>query len=319
MADILNIPNSGATGSGNSGVDSNDLKRKTLKGIILTDPDVEFSAADRVDLDTFMEALETATTAARGSRIFPIPDLVNFEDNSSEATQGSLGNLVNTQIDLVDAVPSFLFRHYKGEAYHKKLSRFNSQSVRIFIFDDQFALYGHKDSDGNFKGYTMSQFRTQLAKFGTTSDSGQYPFRVVLESASEYRENSAYVVCDSRLSALSGLIDVVLSVFSHSTNVVKIAANAEGSGTNIIELFNGELDAAGAWVVKNHQTGVAFTVTSYAYDSTNKVITITLDSTAYTALTSTHKVSFNLESAAALAALNVSPYESTGLVTVTKA
>jgi hypothetical protein len=212
MADILNIPNCGSNSQGNTGVDVCDVIRKTMKGIVLTDANVQFSAANRATLDTFMGVLDTATSAARGARIFPINDLVNFEDKSSEATRGSLGNITNAQIDLVDAIPEFEFRHYNGEAYHKKLSRLNSQQPRIFIYDDANQLFGTVDSNGNLKGFSTSQFRTLFAKFGTASEAAQYPFKVVLKSAAEFRDNIGYVICDSRLSALQGLIDVVLSV-----------------------------------------------------------------------------------------------------------
>jgi hypothetical protein len=205
MADILNIPNCGVNSSGNTGVDVCDVIRKTMKGIILTDANVQFTAANRASLDTFMAVLDTATSAARGSRISPINDLVNFEDKSSEATRGSLGNITNAQIDLVDAIPEFEFRHYNGEAYHKKLSRYNSQQPRIFIYDDANQLFGTVDSNGNLKGFSTSQFRTLFAKFGTASEAAQYPFKVVLKSAAEFRDNIGYVICDSRLSALSRL------------------------------------------------------------------------------------------------------------------
>lgn len=318
MADILNIPNSGSTGTGNSGVDSNDLKAETLKGIILTDPDFVIAAADRADLDTLIGVLQDAAVAARGDRIFPIHDLVNIEDQSSDPTQGGLGNLTPVQIDLAPGVPAFLLGHYNGEGYHKKLSRFNSQSLRIFFYDQNYTLFGTVDSDGNLKGYTMSQFQTRIRKFGTSSESAKYPFRVVLQSESEFKDNSGYVAMDSRLAQINGIIDVVLSVYNHTTNVVKIKGLTETAGQNFIEQFNAELDAAGAWDVTKDSDGTAFTVTSYVYDSTNKVMTITLDSTAYTALTSLSKINIDLKASAALAALGVSPYESTGSVQITK-
>lgn len=318
MATILNIPNCGATSTGNTGKEGCDLVRKTFKGMILTDPSVEFDSSDLASLSAFVAAVNAGVIAARGSRVYPIHDIVNFEDNTSEATQGSLGNLVNTQIDLSDAIPSFLLRHYNGEAFHKKLARFKSQSVRVIFYDDAYTLFGTADSNGKFKGYSVAQFRTLPAKFGDASNPAQYPFRIVLSSAAEYVDNAAFVIGDSSISSINGLIDVVLSMFSQSTNVIKIAGVTEGAGTNIIELYNGELDAAAAWSVLNAQTGAAFTVTSYVYDSTNKVMTITLDSTAYTALTSGQKVTIDFVSASALSALGVTPYESKGKVTITK-
>jgi hypothetical protein len=89
---------------------------------------------------------------------------VNWEDKSSEASRGSLGNLTQAQVDLVDAIPEFGLRHFNGEAFHKKLSRFNSQQPRVFIYDDANQIFGTVDSNGNLKGYSLTQFRTLFAK-----------------------------------------------------------------------------------------------------------------------------------------------------------
>lgn len=318
MADILNIPNCGVNSSGNSGVDVCDVIRKTLKGIILTDPNFQIAAGSRVDLNTFMAYLDTATTAARGVRIYPIPDLVNFDDKSSEATRGSLGNITVAQIDLVDAIPEFEFRHYNGEAYHKKLSRFNSQSVRIFIYDDANQLFGTLDSNNNLKGYTLAQFRTILAKFGTASESAHYPFKVVMKSAAEYRDNVGYIICDSRLSALSGIIDVINSLTSQTTNVVKVKALTEGSGTNLGDLYSVTLASVSLWVVKRLDTGATVTITSVTWDAATSSFVVTIDSTIYTAAPSTTKFTIDQAAASVLDVANVSPYESKGPVTITK-
>jgi hypothetical protein len=209
MADLLNIPSCGVNSTGNTGAESCDVIRKVPKGVILTDGGVSFSPTDRASIPTFIAALRAKTVAARGSRVYPINDLVNWEDKSSEASRGSLGNLTQAQVDLVDAIPEFECRHFNGEAYHKKLSRFNSQQPRIFIYDDANQIFGTVDSNGNFKGFTTTQFRTLFAKFADSGNSAQYGFKLVLKSAGEYRDNSGYMVLDSTLTALSGLIDVV--------------------------------------------------------------------------------------------------------------
>lgn len=319
MASILNIPNCGQQGTGNTGIDVCKTIRKSFGGSILADPSFKLTPANMADVDTCIAALEAAALAARGSRIYPIYEVSNAEPRNTEATRASIGNINTGTVKTNDAIPGFDLQHYNGENYHLKLGRLEGQTLDSFLWDKDFTLYGYYDSDGNLHPYELSEFYTDIPLFGTGSETAKYPFGMTLKSAQQYKNQVGYVKLDSRLAAIVGLLDVNLSVFNHTTNVVKIGATIEGAGSNFIELFNGELDASAAWSVTNQATGAAFTVTSYAYDSTNKVITITLDSTAYTALSSGAKIDINLVGAAALDALNVSPYESTGKVTITKA
>ena len=121
---------------------------------------------------------------------------------------------------------------------------------------------------------------------------------------------------------VSGIVDVDLNTAGappvQVTNVIKITPVGRG-GKNIGILYPTELAVVGAWTAVNDQTAAAHTITSVAWDAANSRFNITLDSTAYTALTSGHTVSVNLAAPAALFALGVDGFESLGAVTVTKA
>lgn len=320
MADILNLPNcGGVTGTFNSGVNLCDVIKDIPYGLLLMDSGVEFSAGDRADIATFIAAIKTKTRAARGGRVYPLWDLVNYEDQTKEATRGTVGNLSTSDVKLVDAVPGFKFGHYKGELFHQKLSKAEREKLRLMIIDQNFVIYGTKKASGAMTGYSLNEFSVDPSKFATPQGAAQYPFNVVLASLLEYKDNLAFVQCDSTLANISGLVDVNLSLFSQSTNVMKVKVLTDGDQQNLGDNYDSELAAVGAWVAKNKQTGASFTITSVVWDSTNLVWTITLDSTAWTALASLDKVTIDLTTASTLSVTYlVDGYESTGPITITK-
>lgn len=323
MADILNLPNcGGSTSTFNSGFALCDVIRKEPKILILHDSGVEFDLADRASIATLVAAIKTATRAARGARLFPIMSLTNFEDQSTAPTKAAVGNLSIQQITMQQGVPAFSFQHRKGDLFHQQLSKAENANLKLFIVDSAYVLYGTKTSGGNLTGFTLSEFYAELAKFATATEPSKYPFNVVLDSIIEYKENLAIVQLDSTIMNISGIVDVDLNTAGapmvQATNVAKITPIGRG-GKNIGVLYPTELAVVGAWTATNLQTGAGHTITSVAWDSVNLRFNVTLDSTAYTALTTGDKVEIDLASAAALLALSVDGYESLGPVTVTKA
>lgn len=305
--DILNLANCANPDSVfNTGIPLCDLAKGKIKGVILLDKGVYFTPAERASTAAFLAALVTKTTAARGGRVYPLFDINNFEDNTGDPTTGGIGNLTTATIIVSDAIPSFRFGYNGSEARHKRLALMNSASLDVMFVDDKFAVYGTQ-SGVNFKGYSVLQAYTDTSKFIVADAVNQYSFRLTLGSITEYRDASAYVVANSSLAALQGLIDVQLTYLSNATNVFKIQPIADG-GTNL-EPVNGAAIAALTFTAIDLQTGLAFTVTSSADDTALDAITITLNSTAWGLLGAGDKVQINGPTAAALAAAGVKPYE----------
>jgi hypothetical protein len=116
---------------------------------------------------------------------------------------------------------------------------------------------------------------------------------------------------------ISGNVDTVLALVSQATNVANISATVAG-GKGLGDNYSTEIADIDAWKATNAQTGADFTITSVTYNSTSKYFVVTLDSTAFTALTTGDKVNIDLVDVAALKALGVDGFESTGPVQVVK-
>lgn len=308
MADVIGLANCANPSSiFNTGKPPCDLKKTKMKGVIFLDKGLTFSGSAVASAAAFIAAIKTATTAARGSRAYPMLDLLNFEDNTGDPSTGSIGNLTTATIVTQDAIPAFKFGYNGYEAWHRKMSAMNGASLDVLLVDDQFAVYGLEVAQGIFGGFSVLQAYADVSKFVVSDAVNQYAFRITLGSILEYRDNSTYIVANSGLTSALGLINARLVELSHSTNVYKIQMIAEG-GTNLEPTY-GAAVAALTFTATNLQTGAAFTITSVADDTALDALTTTLDSTAYTALASGDKVQINPPSAATLAAAGVKPYE----------
>lgn len=317
MADILQIPSCGGeTGTFNSGIPLCDVLKDIPLGFILLDAGVGFSAADRADNATFVAKLKELSRADRGGRAYPFFKITNFEDKTKEPTRSSTGNLGNTEVITSDGIPAFAFQHRSGEIFHSKLMEAQNAGCTVLIVDRKYVVYGTLDGT-EFTGYSMSEFYVGLSKFGAPNAVSVYPFEITLESQTEYKELGRFVQSDSTLITATGIRDVVLSQFSLAGSVLKVKLVALG-GKLLTDLFATELAQSGAWSVKT-AAGVAVTV-SAAYDSTNKVMALTLSGTPWTGASSGDDFTADLVSSSALAALAspIDGYESTGSIAFEK-
>lgn len=321
MANLLNVPDCGGVdATGNTGIPLCDAIANIPNGIIGLDSGVEFSGADLASKSAFVAKLRTLTRNPRGSRAYPIWNLINFEDQTVAATKISVGNLSTAQITGVDEVPAFSFQHRTGELFHKQLMKLQSQNLKWLIVDDKYLVVGTETSGGAMTGYTATEFKALSRKWGTPSSASNYPFSLQFADVTEYKENAAIFQADSTIKSVKGINDVDLNNAGappvQVTNVIKVTPISTG-GKNIGIIYNTELASVSAWKSTNVQTGADGTITSVTWDATNQWFVITTDSTEYAALTAGQKLSIDLVDAAALSALSVDGFESLGPVTIT--
>lgn len=292
----------------NTGVPPCDIKRQKIRGIIFLDKGVYFTPADMASPAAFIAALKTKTTAPRGQRAYPMFNLLNFADGTGEPATGAIGNLTTAVINVNEATPVFTFGYDGSEAYHKRMAAMASSQLDMMLVDGGWGVFGCSTDSVNFKGYSTQQLYPYIPKFIVADAVDQYHFKATLGSITEYRDQSAYFIGNSGLSAAQGLINFQLSELSKVTNVYKIQAFADG-GTSMGPLY-GALLAGLTFTAKDlDNNNASMTITSIAYDATLDALTVTFDSTAWTALTSGHRIQLSPPLAAALAAAGIKPYE----------
>lgn len=313
MSDIFNLPDCTSPDSVfNTGVPACDLKKKKILGIIFADQGKVFTAAQCASIAAFLSAVQTATTAARGGRVYPFWKLLNFTDQTGQPGKGGVGNLVTTQINISDPVPLFSFGYDGGELQHQRLVAAMGGSYDVFFVDSQYAVYGCAAGD-DMKGYSVYDLYVPPSKYIVQDAVDQYAVEITLASITEYRDQSRWLKANSTLSSYRGLVNVVLKLVSSASNAHTISFIADG-GTNMQTKYTTTIDAT-LVTAKNLTTGAAVTVTSVAGSGGNYVVT--LDSSTWSGLASLTQVQINLAAAAVLAAAGVKPYEGIAMI-VTK-
>jgi hypothetical protein len=291
----------------NVGIPPCDLSKKKMKGVIFLDRGVEFTGGDIASAASFIAALKTATTAARGSRAYPIWDLLNFEPNEGDPAQGGIGNLTTAQIIVSDAIPQFKFGYRGTEKRHTRMAAMMGATLDVLFVDEGWTVYGTEGANGGVSGYSVEQAYVDTSKFIVSDSVNQYAFRVTLSDIIQYRDQTAYLKTNSGIAAAKGLVNVELSEFSLVSNVVKLLMIADG-GTNLEPQYGAIIDGL-TFTAKNLDTNAVVDITSLATDPTNDAMTVTIDSTDWTATNPGERVQISGPTAAALSAAGVKPFE----------
>jgi hypothetical protein len=306
--DILGLANCATPDSVfNTGIPTCDIKKKKIRGVIFTDPDVVFTGADVSSVASFISAVKAKTIAARGGRVYPVWDLQNFADNTGDPATGAIGNLTTATGVVNDAVPAFSFGYNGTEARHQKMAAMNSMSLKVFFVDAGWTVYGYKNAEGSVIGFDVQQAYADVTKFPVDNFVDQYKFRITLADIGQYRDLSQYVVTNSGLLSAVGLVNVYLKQYSLVSNVAKVQALAEG-GTNM-QTLHGTIIAGLTWNAINSQTGAAVSLTSITEDGTGKGFVLTIDNTTWTGMASGDSIVVYGPTASALSAAGVKPYE----------
>lgn len=322
MASLLNVGNCDVNSLLATGLPYCDIKKSRLYGVIFLDDGVVVPAASMASQSAFNTWLATAAQAARGSRAYPLIGVFNnFEEQTPTPNKAGVGNLTTKQIVIDDPIPVLSLAHSKGELLQKKLMQLEVGVYDVLLVDKNYEVYGVTQSNGDLGGFSIYQTYVYPGKFLGSDAVNQYQFEITLDSLQEYKQSSGVFGASSAVGNIYGLNNVVVTLFNQTTNVAKIKLVADGN-KNLYDLLaiKTALTTAGSIIATNYQTGASFTITSVAAsDTTNKVFTVTLDSTAYAALISGDKVTINMAAPSVLSGNGIVGFESTGGVEVEKA
>jgi hypothetical protein len=247
------------------------------------------------------------------NKIFPISEVQNLERNSEANVTGTL-NLGFTTV-IREGRPAYTGKIFGGADLLKRLRTFNNQTVRVLEYDANGIVWGTK-SGTTFVGYQAKLFFSggEIAT-GQNVEEGVIDVQVSILSNSEYKDNSYWAEMPTGFNVddIAPLIDVPLSFISNVANVFKIGIKIPGS--NIVEPYNiyDDYGTAIAALTFTAGTGTNYgtplTITSVAVDASLKCLTVTFDSTAYTALADATLIKLTPPTQSALDAANVTGIE----------
>ncbi len=295
----------------NTGELTCDKSRGVLKKLFLFNG--EIGAASYADAETFLAKLATNSKLSKddAQKIFVINEAQDIADASESNKEGSLNQGFKSV--LLEGKPGYKIKFFAGGDLLKRLRSFNNQTIRVLEYDANGVVWGTK-SGTNFKGFQAKLFFSgnKLAT-GQNVEEGVVEVTVSILSTSEYFDNAYWMETEGNIEDVKGLIDVTMAKVSNSSNVYKISTKVVGSNLkenyNIYDDYAALIAALTFTAGTGTNYGTSLAITSVAVDASLKCLTVTFDSTAYTALSSGTKIKLVPPTPAVLDAADVTGIE----------
>jgi hypothetical protein len=299
--------------SPNVGQLQGDKSKGVLKKVFIFNGTIP--TASYADTTTFFNKLVTNSKLSKTSadKIFTLEETQDLARNSESNAEGTLNLGFKTIIR--EGRPGYKWKFFGSADQLSRLRSFNSKTVRILEMDANSVVWGTK-SGTNFIGYQAKLFFSggEIAT-GQAAEEGVIECDVSILNNTEYKDNPYYceLPTDVNTEDIRSLIDVTMAEVSHTTNVWKISMKIPS--TNLIENYNiyDDYGSVIAGLTFTAGTGVnyatALVITSVVVDATNKCLTVTFDSTAYTALSAGDKIKLIPPTPAVMDTANVTGIE----------
>lgn len=312
-----------AVQGGNTGTPSCVGKRKVPKKPVVGGR--KFTYAEYSNSETFQDAIIASLNLSAGdpNKLFPFPEILEVANNTEADTTGSLA--LGPVVRLRKGRPSYTYTVDIDHYQFQKLLAFDNKVMPVYSFDDASNWWAYrptttantpntKDISGEMALITVSG---NGFEDGANAATGKCTITFSYLSVDDFEKRSVYAMLPNMSSGdLVGLIDVMLSEpVAHTTNVYKIKMTIPGpvlgQDLDIYDDYAAAIAALSAqWSAK---TGANFatslTITSIAVDATLKALTVTFDSTAYTALANGALIKLIPPTVAQLVTANIAGYE----------
>lgn len=318
-----------STQGGNTGGVLCDDKRRRPKKIIVGGK--KFSSSDYADSATLMAAILAACKLPTGdaNKLSPFPEILEVAVNTPASTSGNLAH--GPVRRLAKGKPAYTYSCEIGQLEFQKLLAYDGKTLPAYTFDEANNMWGYRaiadantPNTNNWEG-EMVYITVEGNGFedGANAATGVCTISVSYLSVDDFEKRGTYASLPN-LSAgdLVGLKDVMLSEpQAHASNVHKIKMTIPlpklGSDLNIFDDFGAAIAALTFTAFTGATFTTSLTITSIAVDNTLKCLTVTFDSTAYTALSAGAKIKLVPPTAAVLDAADVPGIE-IGYIILTK-
>ena len=230
-------------------------------------------------IDNIKQAIGTS------DKLFPLPVILDVKDATVSAKKASFGLGLEIQVQRAKQGYDFLIK--SNSDLEKELIKFDGKIIPTLIFDDHNQLWGKFDTDLNFEG---ADYMVNVTPKGYDDGNGAFSTMVSIRliDSRDFVENAAMAKIEFASDDLVGLLSVNLAYVSHSTNVHKISMKAAGVDINnpysVGPLYGTEIAALIANFSAKSGAGTPTTslaITSITYNSSEDVLVVTYDNTAY--------------------------------------
>lgn len=279
-----------------------------------------FLAANVASSATFKAAFKSACLKGRdeSGKLIVLPIVMNVENQTEGNQEGTLNQ--GFKEVLREGAPAFLFGVRISNKHAQNLRALNKQEVKVFTVDDARLMWGTLTGTPSFEGEKAILF-VGGDNFTDGQSSKMIAIGVSFTDVEGFKGSSVYQPIDFNVSDFGRLKDVYITEAAASAaNVFKLTGKIKTGQFNktldVYADYAATMAAVNKWKAKNVATGAAFTITSVAVNAAG-YWTVTLDTTAWTALTAGDQVEINFETPSVLDAAGVTGIEGVSLI-VTK-
>lgn len=316
MATILNAYNCLSSG-GNTGVSACPIDIGTIVGAILLPQSFSFSAANLADSATFLAALQAATLATAGSRVYPIHDLDQPNSASEENTYQTTayGNRRKIREGVYDLTYEI---NTGGFCLWQQIAKFSNVGGLSALFVDENGLvFGLKSGD-LLKGIPLMLFDAPAPVFNDGSNATSYRIKFVYQQA--FLKSFGFVKLNvGDWESVKGLQNVVIKsgttgATDRTAGVSLLKVDFSCPGADFYSLYKVQLANAALWLANDAVSGNQLTVASVAATDNIGGFTATVD-TSDPDYVAGNKVIWKLAPALALNTAGVLAVESNSYTT----
>lgn len=278
MANVFNKLDC-ANPTANTGISDCALDIKGLAGGFLVPANFELPASQAGSATAALAYLQTAATNnAAADRIYPLPGVFNFTDNTEDATfqTGTFGVQTFVRDGKYDWTIQFT---QGGYCLLQEIQKLNGSGKRLLFFDEAGVLYGTRGKNGGLSGIPLNTFYAMPWKANDGSNVAIYGYKVNFNAGFVNTGALTFIKFNfADIASISGLLNIALTQQTAKTaGVVNMGANVSCGGTDLYDLYATELASAAAWTYT--QNGKTVTITSVVANANTRGWTITPDTT----------------------------------------
>lgn len=268
-----------ATPTANTGVSDCALDIAAIAFGIAVPGNFEIPASQLATKELALAYLQNAVIENNQAlRIFPLPKVFNFTDNSEDATfqTGSTG--VNAFVR--DGKYDWMFQFTEGGfCLLQEIQKLNGSGKKYLFVDEAGVLFGTRTATNGLAGIPLNFFRALPWKANDGSNLAIYSYRINFNAAYVNYGNAAFIKFNfAEVASLNGLLNVALSQLAlRSAAVMQVGANVSCGGADLYEQYATELASVAAWTASI--AGKTVTITSVVANPNLRGWTITLDAT----------------------------------------
>lgn len=312
----------------NLGEQACDKSRGVIKKIFIFNGAID--AADFVSSDAFLAKMiaNSKLPKSHANKVFVLNEIQDIADNSEADKEGTLNQ--GFKATLVEGKPGYKIKTFAGSDLTKRIRTFNNQNLRIVEYDAN-GVFWVLPKNSKAYGFQAKIFsKGNKAATGQNVEEGIVETTVGFLSTTEYFDSAKWVETPTggNVEDIVPLLDVSMTYVSKASNVYKIKLEVPGSSLtgayNIYDSDAGTTVTAVAALAASFSAGTgtnygtSLAITSIGVDASLKTLTVTFDSTAFTALSSGAAIKLTPPTPAQLDGGNVSETELLPVI-VTKA